>query len=160
MAQSDTIRYPPELSDIAVLRICKQGAVGSSPIVSASSVQGSTVHVATSVRSSGRVQARLQFRREATVGIENAGCHGTVKRLRGARRQWCPSQAHVHALNALSVDGGIRVVRRDDRAGRGCHHGGLVAPVATLAGSARVGTVVRGLEPVPCGADLCASGPR
>jgi len=34
MAQSDTIRYEPELADIAVFRICKQGVVGSIAIVS------------------------------------------------------------------------------------------------------------------------------
>ena len=36
MAQSDTIRYEPKLADIAMFRICKQGVVGSIPIVSTS----------------------------------------------------------------------------------------------------------------------------
>ena len=34
MAQSDTIRNEPELAEIAIFRICKQGVVGSIPIVS------------------------------------------------------------------------------------------------------------------------------
>ncbi len=40
MAQSDTIRYEPKLADIAIFRICKQGVVGSIPIVSTRSDLG------------------------------------------------------------------------------------------------------------------------
>jgi len=39
MAQSDTIRHKPKLADIDIFRICKQGVVGSIPIVSTRSDQ-------------------------------------------------------------------------------------------------------------------------